>query len=529
MNNSLAKEILATAEQMKTLDLVTQTQYGVSAESLMESAGALASKEILQTLIEKKLHGPISIFCGPGNNGGDGLVVARHLYGAGLQNINIFYLNLDWDGVSLQTLFDLKKISPLLKLQWERIHHLGLKVHLPKKNTDFFTKINQSSLLIDAIFGIGFKSRDPNQRQNIWINEVIHAINSSQKPIISLDLPSGLDVTCGLAHAPTIRAQQTLSFGLGKPGFYIKDGPEHVGELKILPIGFPFNEVIKIASSHTLFTENLAKNYLPPRANNSHKSNHGHLLVVAGHEDMWGAGVLACSSAYRMGAGYVTWSSFHSPQLQIETLPEVLTQPWKGIETWASTRQKEVDAIVVGPGLGICKETVEILRCIKNHYSRPVIVDADALSVAAKYNLFPFPAHWVVTPHMGELARITKKPVEELEKDRFQAALYASKITGCIVLLKGFRTLVAHGNKFLIIPSGNASLAKAGTGDILSGMIGCLLAQGVPPLFAAATGAYIHGRVADEWLLEQNDSRSLCAHDIADRLPQLLNKITQSS
>ena len=313
----------------------------------------------------------------------------------------------------------------------------------------------------------------------------------------------------------------TVSFGLAKPGFFVADGPTRVGRLRVLPIGFPFEVLTEVATTHSAFDERQAQHHLPHRKNRSHKSDHGRLLVCAGSEGHWGAGVLAASSAYRMGAGYVIWASDTLPSKQIIDIPEVMTAT---IDE-ALSSDKRADAIALGCGLGVHEKTAHWIRRLKEEDYGKVVLDADGITAAVEFNLMPFPESWVMTPHAGELSRMIDQDVRDIEKDRFKAVLGATERAGCHVLLKGYRSVLSHGMDCTIINSGNSALAKAGTGDVLTGMIGALLAQGLETLPATATAAYLHGRMADEWVRAGQHKISLNASDLRECLPSLLGRL----
>jgi NAD(P)H-hydrate epimerase len=313
----------------------------------------------------------------------------------------------------------------------------------------------------------------------------------------------------------------TVTFGLAKPGFFVCEGPVHTGKLRILPIGFPYEALRGIATTHFLFTEKLARRYLPTRKETSNKSDYGRLLVAAGRPGFWGAGVLASGAAFRMGAGYVTWASFEAPYEMLKNIPEVLTAKITDDAVW----EKPFSAAAIGPGFGSGPETARVIEKLREIKDLPVVVDADAITACVEHNLFPLPANWVITPHAGELSRILKVHAQDIEKDRFKAVFAATAKTKCHVLLKGFRSLVAHGDRCLVVHAGNAALAKAGTGDVLTGMIGGLLAQGLDTPQASATAAYLHGRLADEWLRAGQDKASLTASDLKALLPQVVSRL----
>lgn len=269
-----------------------------------------------------------------------------------------------------------------------------------------------------------------------------------------------------------------------------------------------------------IFGEREASRNIPARSETSNKSDHGRLLILAGREGFWGAGILASAAAFRMGAGYVQWASFTPPLAALKEVPEVLTAAIDD-NLWES----KFSAACIGPGLGTGGDTAAAIEKLKTRKGLQVVVDADAITACVDHGLFPLPEQWIVTPHAGELARVLKITADEIGTDRERAARMAVGKTGCYVLLKGHGTLVAGPKRVLKIDSGNAALAKAGTGDVLTGMIGSLYAQGLGTEQGAATAAYIHGRLADEWVKAGNDRASLMASDLKAGLPQVLNQI----
>jgi NAD(P)H-hydrate epimerase len=236
---------------------------------------------------------------------------------------------------------------------------------------------------------------------------------------------------------------------------------------------------------------------------------------------MSGAGELAAVAAYRVGSGYVTLAS----NAEHVKIPELLTTRPEDESLWGERRRWSAAAI--GPGFGVSPETASLMRRLLNLGESRIVVDADAITVAAQERLFPMPPTWILTPHAGELSRILDVDAADIEADRFRYAREAALKTGAIVLLKGFRTLVSDGTNTNVIASGNPALAKAGTGDALTGMITGLLAQGLEPIDAASLGAYLHGRLADEWVKGGNSALSLVASDLAKDLPALLGRLAR--
>ncbi|MBT4760966.1 MAG: NAD(P)H-hydrate dehydratase [Bdellovibrionaceae bacterium] len=494
---------LTTIKQSQEIERLTQEVYGISGELLMESAGTLASRELIQSYFPELKKGTAYIICGPGNNGGDGLVLARHLHSASYRNIVVMTLSRP------------EKSSELFKTQLKRAELSRIKIISLLEQPEKMEQLKSASIIVDALFGIGLSAG----LEESYL-KAVDMMNSVKVPVVSLDVPSGLDADQGVALNATVKASMTLSFGLAKPGFFVGDGPSAVGKLRVLSIGFPYECLRRVATTHFAFTDKLARRYLPSRGEKTNKSDHGHVLVLAGSPDMRGAGILSALSAYRMGAGYVTWASEGLNISELESAPELLC---KNIND-KDLLSKEYTAIVIGPGFGVnenTKDWIEKLKTLKT----PVVLDADAITTCVDYNLFPLPDNWVVTPHAGELSRITGEDAHHIENNRYEAALEAVKITGGFVLFKGFRTLLANKNRVMVVLSGNSALAKAGTGDVLSGMIAALMAQDVEPLQAAATACYIHGRMADEWIRVGNDKQSLLASDLTNHLPQLMSRL----
>ena len=470
----------------------------------MESAGAMSAQEIYhhpKSFLWKKSH--IVVLCGPGNNGGDGLVLSRHLFSHGFSSIKIFC-------------DEKAQKSSLLKTQLERVKAQGIDIFPIKSIEKIKQSLNSCSLIVDALFGVGLSKK----LTGIYL-KLVNLINTTSVDVISLDTPSGLNVDTGQCFGKAVKAGLTLSFGLAKPGFYLMQGSSHVGQLIVLPIGFPKNLLQgNPAYNHFLVDETWVASQMPQRHSTDHKAKQGHLLVLAGHKGFWGAGALSAIAAYRMGAGFVTWaggnSQSHPP---LDSAPEVLTQNLTDKKLLSNKT-----AVVIGPGLGMTTSTKKLLLSLKKQ-NLPVVVDADAFSICVKENLFPLPSHWVLTPHSGELGRLFNIKGEELDKDRCGYAIKASQKTESLVLLKGFHSILAQKNKCWIIPTGNSALAKAGTGDVLAGFMGALMARNLSPFSAATCAAFLHGQLADEWILSGKDNDTLMAQDLKDLLPYTLKKI----
>lgn len=507
---------LATAAEARRLDEVTQSQYGVSAEALMEAAGTEAAREIAQSFIpELRSQAPVVALCGPGNNGGDGLVIIRQLASQGFKVLALCLPARNGNP------------TPLFQLQLERARKIGLDCREMHTADEVVSALRAArpALVVDALFGIGLKGK-----LEAPAADVVEFLNKNTRaPVIAIDTPSGLDVDRGLPSGGpggggvAVRATMTVTFGLAKPGFFVAEGSAHVGRLRILSIGFPKPAMQECANSTFAFTERNAARRLPTWGATSHKTNHGHALIFAGSPGMFGAGVLSSHAAYRIGSGYVTLASYQDPREIIGENPEILTGVASDEKFWVNPRWT---ACAIGPGLGTGEATRELIERLKRVPGARVVMDADAITVAARDKLFPLPPDWILTPHAGELSRVLPgASAQEIESDRFRFAREGAKVAGCHVLLKGYRTVVANHERATVVLAGNSALAKAGTGDVLTGMIVGLLAQGLMPLDAALTGAFVHGRIADEWVQNGNSRASLMASDLARSLPPLLERL----
>lgn len=502
---------IATVKEAQTLDEKAQAQ-GLSGESLMEAAGALAAHEIRHLYRDLNLKGFIAVVAGPGGNGGDGLVIARHLESAGF-GVRVF-------------LSDADSGNALFKLNLSR---------LPKSVTRFtsvdVSDLSEAALIVDALLGVGL-SRTVSGTMKLFIDEM----NRSKAVKVSVDTPSGLDADRGEKLGASVIADFTLTFSLAKRGFFTNEGPRHVGRLKVLPIGFPRSLVREVASTQTAFGEQSAKRVLPKRKSSSNKSTSGHTALFAGRPGFVGASLLAGLGASRVGSGYVSLitrfeKSDRAARIEIaQTAPEFLTMSSEDDELW---KKIEKASVIIGPGFGTGEATLKILQELHARKFDRVVVDADALTALStekkKSKSLPVHPTWILTPHAGELSRLVGGDARDLEARRFEAAEAAARELGCILLFKGFRTVISDGERTCVILSGNSALSKAGSGDTLSGLIGGLLAQKVEPFEAACLGAYLHGRVADDWLRSGRDVLSFQPSDFAQALPLLLKKIRSSS
>ncbi|RYZ61271.1 MAG: NAD(P)H-hydrate dehydratase, partial [Proteobacteria bacterium] len=267
------------------------------------------------------------------------------------------------------------------------------------------------------------------------------------------------------------------------------------------------------ANSIFLLGATSARKLLRPRKSGANKTSFGHLLVVAGSDGMEGAALLTSEAAARMGCGYVTLCS-SSENIFLKAKPDFLKL---SMDDFFKSDLQKYDAVVIGPGMGISELSEQMLLHVQKNHEK-VLVDADALTLLAKRSKLALPADWVLTPHAGELARLLESPAKELENDRLASVERAAREINAHILFKGFRTVLGKKGRSWIIGSGNVALAKAGSGDVLAGFIGSLMAQGHSTKEAGILGAYLHGHIADEWLRLGHSTRTLMASDLADRI-----------
>jgi hydroxyethylthiazole kinase-like uncharacterized protein yjeF len=510
---------VVTAEQMQELDRKSIEVYRIPGIVLMENAGRGAVEVITNHFpeIQKKT---IAIIAGKGNNGGDGFVMARYLLNLGI-SVKVFLLT------------DPKSLRGDAEINFNIFHHMKGEI-IPVPSSKDYQKVKKSlenfDLLIDGIFGTGL---DAEVRG--YYREVIDHLNTLQKPIVAIDVPSGLDADTGKPLGTAVRASLTITFGLPKVGHLVSPGIDYVGSLKIVDIGIPRRlvEEEKI-QTHLLEQEPLQKWLSVPRRANTHKGDYGHLLVIAGSIGKTGAAAMACEAALRMGAGLVTLAIPKSLNSIMEVkLTEVMTEPLP--ETPKQTLSlrafntilrlcENKKAVVIGPGIGTYKETQSLILKLIKALDLPIVLDADGLTSLATQpkSLLAAKRPLILTPHPGEMARLIQSTVKEVQEDRIGVSKNFSQSHRIYLVLKGHRTLIAtpKGEVF-INPTGNPGMASGGTGDVLTGMIGGLICQGFDILPSLQMSVYLHGWAGDEVARELGE-KSLIATDIIKKLPALL-------
>ena len=479
---------LVTAAEMRALE-EQAFAAGATQAGLMENAG-LAVAAAIRGYLGGVRASRIVVLCGPGNNGGDGLVAARHLFDWGA-DLNVWLLaGRSEDDVNLKALLE-RGVEVGMALD-------ALDPALPES-------LGRADAILDAVLGTG------RQRPLTGVvARVFGLLRQRRARLFALDLPTGLDADTGAVDPHAVPADVTLTLGFSKIGLHVWPGSAASGEVRVLDIGLDRNAGASLPTE--VLTEDQARGLLPGRPAESNKGTFGRVLVVAGSQSYTGAAALACLGVLRSGAGLVTLASVPSVQGAVASyLPEAvhlaLPEAGGGIDAAAGDIVARVlpdyDALLIGPGLGLAEGTQAAVRGILTSpivENVPVVIDADALNALSRQLVWQdeLKCQAVLTPHPGELARLTRRSVSEVQRDRLHAARNSATVWRQTVALKGAHTIVAGADgRALISPFANAALATAGTGDVLAGTIAGFLAQGLTQVDAAALGVYLHGAAAE--------------------------------
>lgn len=507
-----------TAETMQGLDRQTIELYGVPGIELMERAGSRVAEVI------KSRFGSGSrialILAGKGNNGGDGFVVARLLASDGWQVTLLMFA----DALNGDAKANLDRIpSSVRQCKFSS---------LPQDEAK--SLIQNSAVVVDALFGTGL-TKAPS---GIY-EDAIRLVSSCNRPVVAVDIPSGVDATTGKVPGEAVKADITVTFGAAKTGHFIYPGAGYAGELIVADIGIP-SDLLDKALFVEIIDEAYASGLVRPRRRTAHKGSCGHCLIIAGSTGKSGAAAMAANSAMRSGAGLVTLAvpaAIH-PAVEVKTT-EAMTVPLPDTSTGAISIDSlrivrkllsGKNAMAIGPGLGLHGEAGKVVREIVSMGELPLVLDADALNIIAKdtsclqASLAPA---LVLTPHPGEMARLSGVSIEMIESDRVEAARSFAAANSCYLLLKGAGTVIAAPDgRIAINSSGNPGMASGGMGDVLTGVIVALLGQGYDPFAACCLGAFCHG-LAGDMVAAQKGEVGLIATDVQEMLPYAFMRLAK--
>ena len=516
---NIQKMKLVTAHQMQEIDRHAIGESGVPSLELMENAGSRVAEIILKKIDKTD---PVFVICGKGNNGGDGLVVARLLLNAGIP-VEVALVSKP-DALSKDAVHNLKE---LMKLR-PKIFSLENDKNL----TRFTGTIENSKYIVDAIFGTGLNS----PVRGLY-EKVITKINSHSKPVISIDIPSGLSSDTGEVLGAAVRSRITVTFGLPKVGMMLGSGSEYIRELYVVDIGFPKDVIDREDTRINLITPELFLKYFGDRKADSHKNDFGHVFVIAGSTAKMGAGYLTSKAALRSGAGLVTYGLASAAFTRFdgryaEVMVEPVSDKKKGyLITDSLNDVKKIchgkDVVAFGPGIGTHRDTAAFTKMLVSKLALPLVIDADGLNnlTGDLQLLEKRHAPTVLTPHPGEMAGLTGKDKKVVQKERLKIASDFSKKHRVVLLLKGHRTIVASPEgEIYINPTGNPGMASAGMGDALTGMIAAFIAQKIPPTIATCAAAYIHGLSGDIAAAKKSEI-ALIASDLIESIPDAITII----
>lgn len=500
-------ENILTIEQTREADAFAITKLGISSQILMENA-ARSSYEILKETIFK--HDNIAIFCGVGNNGGDGLAIARHLFATGHKRLKIFLFGA------------ISKMSPETKFNYDVVTNLQIPMFENVENSFIVDVLQESDVVIEALIGVG---ADENLRGTL--PELLRLLNFADALKIAIDVPAGLNADTGFAHRDAFSADMTLTMFAPKLGIFLNDGPGHCGKVINCNLGAPLN--VGQNNRYYRLDDASAKNILGHRESRSDKFDYGRVVVFAGSDNMPGAAALTANSAIKSGAGLVELLTTNvHPML----LPEVIAYRMKSntdgtispenLDTIVQ-RFEKADSIIIGPGIGNNDSTLDLVKSlITNFTTKRIIIDADglrALKIGTKLN-----HNVILTPHIYEFARLANISIEEINKDLIKYTKQIAVSLNCNILLKSHPTFITDGDTCFLNTGGNPGMATAGSGDVLSGIIGALACQGGNLLLSSAVAAYIHSRAGDLYTSE-NEQITLTASTLIKYLPKSFKSV----
>lgn len=492
---------IATAAQSREIDRRAIEEFGITSQRLMEAAGA----EVYASL---PAMSKVTILCGQGNNGGDGFVVASLAARSGKT-------------VTCLVAASESELSPDAARQLEQAKRSRVRPIFAGEAgwADALEAMDEADVIVDALLGTG--SRGPIEGYYL---EAILAANATDVPVVSVDIPSGIDCDTGNPLGEAIWAHTTVTFGLPKPFLFASEGPDHAGIWRVADIGFP-PALLEEPTGAFLVDTPWASDRMPLRWHTSHKGTSGHLVILAGSSRYRGAAALACSGALRSGVGLITLAASEAVCASVAAQMSEITFLPLDEQTDAHRAVIEAigraDAVVVGPGL--TTEARPLLEIVFPQLDKPNVLDADALNLIAEGLMLP-PGPSVLTPHPGEMGRLLFTNAHDVQHNRFGSVKAFGR--GKTMLLKGASSLVWEANMATAVcPSGNPGMATAGMGDVLAGVVGSLLAQGLTPYDAAACGGALHSMAGDMAGAEIGPI-GYSAWDLSLRLPKARAKIT---
>ncbi len=510
---------LVTAKEMKALDVQAQNDYAMPGILLMDNAAQAVAEAVHEALTA--LEGErVVIFCGGGNNGGDGLGAARWLQSYGV-SVRAFVVGAALDAVQGDAALELAMFTKA----GGRVEALGTEDDWVLAEL----AASKADVLVDALLGTGFHGELEGD-----VLRACELLNKSEKYILAVDIPTGVNADNGAVSENAVRADHTVTMALVKTGLLLYPGREYCGDIELADISMPVKLVEEYQSDKYRLTDEIVRELLPLRKANAHKGDAGRVVICAGSPGYTGAAALASDAAVKAGAGLV---SLYTPLSSRDVLAIKLTEVMVhgllermpgilggGAASDVASSAEAADVLAIGPGLGTSESTQEAVRTILQKITTPVVIDADALTALAGHTeiLAAMQAPKVLTPHPGEMARLTGLEIAEIEADRINIAKKYAEQWQAIVVLKGAPTVIGCPNGTVYVNStGNSSLATGGSGDVLTGIIAGLAAQEISLQEAAICGVYLHGLAAELTGIDIG----LAAGELAALLPQAREQV----
>lgn len=498
---------ILTASDMRQLEEAA-VDSGLDYLRLMENAGSAAAREI-RTAYPIKGRA-VTVLCGRGNNGGDGFVIARKLLEEGACVTVVLV-------AGLPTTAQAKEMYARITPTDIAIHNLETEPYLAAE------AVQNAGLLVDAVYGIGFRGELPD-----YVRHLFRLVNQGKAPVVSVDIPSGLSADSGEYDPDAIRAARTVTFTAMKPGLFAVRAADIYGEVTVAAIGIDQALVEQFTPGQIAIDTGMVAACFPKREPDSHKGTYGHVLCVGGSYGMAGAVTLCTKAALRCGAGLVTAAVPDSIYpLVAAGIPEAVFLPLPGASPAARialrAKAETVSAVVLGCGIGTEEAAQERVADVIAHGTCPLVLDADGINCAALHidMLKTGNRPLILTPHPGEMARLAGCTVEQVQRNRARVARSFAEQYGVTLVLKGHETLIAAPHRALLVnTTGNPGMATGGSGDVLAGMIGALLAQGMEPYQAAMCAVHLHGLAGDR-AAERLSQHAMLPTDLLNELGDL--------
>ncbi len=492
---------IVTAHEMARIEGMAYAE-GASEQAFMENAGEAIAKATEDYIHRHHLFKTVTLLVGKGNNGGDAYAAGARLLDSGFK-------------VTALHIYSLDQCGPLCRTMCEKFRSRGGSVYHARDEQSF--RFEPEGVILDGLFGTGFHGKAED-----LLALAIECANRSKVPILAIDIPSGLNGDTGEVGSVAIHAVETIFLGLPKIGFFLKEGWNYVGKLRYASFGLQEKYIAQAKAAAYLFNEEVAPYLLPPIQRTRHKYQAGYVLAVAGSPGMPGAALLASAAVLRAGAGIVRL--FHPAGMEAEFSGapyELIRQGWDGKDlTPIREQMKRAKALLVGPGIGRTKKAENMLKKLLSSIELPMVIDADALFILSKNRSWKLKENSVLTPHRGEMMELlhpsSKKKNSQNDLELCQAYSEEKKTT---IVLKGAPTFLFHpGTSPLVIGRGDPGMATAGSGDVLTGIIAALIAQGLDARRAATLAVYLH-QLSGEAAAASLTSYCMTASDLIDFLP----------